>query len=200
MHDIMVWRTEECKRLLRDQIIPVCRGELLPENFWISRQQAEVDVNWQQPIPYGLLVNNVGLVWGYRRTGGDERLQQRHSVGIGGHIERSDLESTESTNTSLATLQIGLEREVYEELCDIPLNCCANAKPIAWIHEHDNQIGNLHIGLVYYLPWDSDFLPTPKAGEALHSLGFMEKREVLQDPNMEDWSKLAIRALEFFDE
>ena len=78
---------------------------------WRPRAVVEQDERWLQPIPYLLITDEQNRFWCYRRSGGDRRLADRFSCGVGGHVERID------QREELAdTLAGALRRELAEEL------------------------------------------------------------------------------------
>lgn len=155
---------------------------------WLPRQQAETDEGHLQLIPYVLLQNSRGDLWHYRRTGGDARLQERLSVGVGGHIEVGD-----GTTDLPAIAAASALRELREELSDVsPVEI---ALPIAWLYEGESAIGRVHIGWLYVLPWKSVEDPLPRPGEPMENRGFLAPGLILDDPRFELWSRLAARFL-----
>src|SRR3954454_9273568 len=61
------------------------RGEFRP------RPDAEQDPSWKQVIPYVVLRDGDAIFLMRRtRAGGDERLHDRYSIGIGGHVNPQD--------------------------------------------------------------------------------------------------------------
>lgn len=191
MASILVWRTADCAAFLQDPIVAFDSQQPLPAFHWRERASVEEDESWQQPIPYAVLIDGQDQPWVYRRSGGDARLLDRWSVGLGGHVDAGDA----AAGPGLATLRQALLRELSEELLWHPAQLAASAPPIAWIHEHDSAIGRVHLGLVFCIPWLVKELPEPRKGEALSSIGFMPIQEVLAHEQLEQWSRLAVSAL-----
>jgi predicted NUDIX family phosphoesterase len=161
----------------------------LPSDWtWLPRQQAETDEGYLQLIPYVLLQNARGDLWHYRRTGGDARLRERLSAGVGGHIEAGDGE-----HDLLPIAAATARRELREELGE-----AGNLKmpaPVAWLYEGESAIGRVHIGWLYVLPWTADEDPLPRPGEPLENRGFIAPESIPDDPRFELWSRLAARFL-----
>ena len=157
---------------------------------WLPRDQAEQDENFLQIIPYAVITHACGDIWCYRRTGGDARLTDRHSCGVGGHVDRAD----ERDNIA-STIITALRREVAEEL-GFHLPASELLFPLGWIHESRTPIGRVHLGLVFELSWTAPFAPEPVVGEALHGLGFFRPGEILGNPRFELWSHLALQLIE----
>jgi predicted NUDIX family phosphoesterase len=100
------------------------------------RPEAETDPNWKQVIPYVVLREGDRLFLMRRtRAGGDERLHDRYSIGVGGHINPQD--------TDVAG---GLRREWAEE---IEADFVPDFEPLGVLNDDDNSVGAVHLGLVY---------------------------------------------------
>ena len=100
------------------------------------RSQVEEDVAWKQLIPYVLLRDGERLFLMRRtRAGGDERLHDRYSIGVGGHVNPGD-----------GDVRGGLRREWREELD-------AGFEPefefIGLLNDDEDPVGAVHLGLVY---------------------------------------------------
>lgn len=156
---------------------------------WLERATAEHDEHYLQFIPYLLLRNPTGAVWCYARRGGDQRLLDRRSCGIGGHVERSDQRATLG-----ATLAAALQRETAEELGPEVAALLTDARPRAWIYEGLSAIGRVHIGLLYTALWRHADPPQPRE-PALESLGFLAPEAIRADARFELWSRLAVEHL-----
>jgi predicted NUDIX family phosphoesterase len=106
------------------------RGEFRP------RDEAEQDPSWKQVIPYVLLRDGDAIFLMRRtRAGGDERLHDRYSIGIGGHVNPQD-----------ADVAGGLMREWQEE---IEADFTPRFEPIGVLNDDDNEVGAVHLGLVF---------------------------------------------------
>jgi len=100
------------------------------------RGEAEEDPSWKQVIPY-LALQNGNDIFLMRRTraGGDERLHDRYSIGIGGHVTPQD-----------GGIVGGLRREWAEEMT---ADFQPDFKPIGILNDDDNAVGAVHLGLVF---------------------------------------------------
>ncbi|WP_367026812.1 NUDIX domain-containing protein [Methylococcus sp. ANG] len=186
-----------------DRVLPVVSSPVLPasdghgaalawprdsgawpgETLWLPRADAEADERYLQLIPYALLRNGRGDLWCYCRHGGDARLRERFSCGVGGHVDREDEDATLGE-----TLWNTLQRELGEELNWQPPP--EPIEPVAWIYEGLSPIGRVHLGLLYLLDWyDSD--PPSSVDPALAGIGFRPAPEILAEPRFELWSRLA---------
>jgi predicted NUDIX family phosphoesterase len=100
------------------------------------RAEAETDPSWKQLIPY-LLVRDGERIFLMRRSkaGGDERLHDRYTIGVGGHVNPEDTD-----------VLGGLRREWAEE---IKADFEPEFEPLGVLNDDDNAVGAVHLGLVY---------------------------------------------------
>lgn len=155
------------------------------ETAWLRRADAEGDEGYLQIIPYALLRDGSGALWCYRRRGGDARLRERFSCGVGGHVDREDEDATLA-----ATVWNALLRELDEELNWQPPP--EAHQPLAWIYEGISPIGRVHAGLLYLLDWQGAE-PPRSVDPALAGMGFLPVSEIIAEPRFELWSRLAAR-------
>src|SRR5688500_18255925 len=100
------------------------------------RDEVEDDATWKQVIPYLVLRAGERLFLMKRtRAGGDERLHERYSIGIGGHVNPED-----------GGVVGGLVREWSEE---IAADFTPEFTPLGLLNDDDNSVGAVHLGLVY---------------------------------------------------
>lgn len=172
---------------------PVSNLDFLQHAQWQSRAQAEHNEAWLQPIPYLLLRNASGQIWCYQRSGGDARLTDRCSCGVGGHVDVQDAQPNAPIDP-LVTLRRALLREVAEELGA----GAADLGQLSFqglIFEGLSPIGRVHLGMLFTAQWLPDLPPQPVVGEALLGLGFMPASTIGNHANFELWSQLAARYL-----
>lgn len=146
------------------------------------RARMEEDPTHKQVIPY--LVLRDGERWFLmRRTraGGDARLHDRWSIGVGGHLNPGD-----------GDVLGGLRREWREE---IEADFEPEFRPVGLLNDDTTPVGRVHLGLVYVA--DADGRPvaireTDKlAGSFVEGSAVAAVRE-----DLETWSRLAFDALE----
>jgi predicted NUDIX family phosphoesterase len=100
------------------------------------RSEAETDSSWKQVIPY-LLLRDGDRIFLMRRTraGGDARLHDLYSIGVGGHVNPED-----------GDVLGGLRREWAEE---IDADFEPDFDPLGVLNDDDTPVGAVHLGLVY---------------------------------------------------
>ena len=151
------------------------------EGFFMRRGDAEEDPTHKQVIPY--LVLRDGERWFLmRRTraGGDARLHDRWSIGVGGHLNPGDVD-----------VLGGLRREWGEELVADFEPVYA---PVGLLNDDTTAVGSVHVGFVYV----ADAGGRPVAIRETDKLegAFASTAEVaaVRD-DLETWSRLVFDAL-----
>ena len=145
------------------------------------RAAMERDPRFKQVIPY-LVLRDRGRFFLMRRTraGGDERLHDRFSIGVGGHLNPGDVD-----------LAGGLAREWSEELV---ADFVPEFRLLGLLNDDETEVGRVHLGVVYLaeaagrpvLVRETDKLEgafaEPAAVRAVHD-------------RMETWSQLVLDAI-----
>jgi predicted NUDIX family phosphoesterase len=100
------------------------------------RDEAEDDPAWKQVIPYLLLRDGERLFLMRRtRAGGDERLHDLYTIGVGGHVNPDD-----------GDVLGGLRREWAEE---IESDFEPEFEAIGILNDDDNAVGAVHLGFIF---------------------------------------------------
>jgi len=119
---------------------PLPHGPLLAaidqHGSYRRRGDAENDPSWKQVIPYVALRDGDDVFLMRRsRAGGDVRLHDRYTIGVGGHVNPED-----------GGIEGGLRREWSEEMA-------AAFQPdfvtVGLLNDDDNAVGAVHLGLVF---------------------------------------------------
>jgi predicted NUDIX family phosphoesterase len=169
--------------------------------FFTSKGPAETNPNIKQLIPY-IVIKKQYRYFVYRRTKecGEPKLHNLLSLGIGGHINNTDvnvtldllnLESNLKLENQVLTYFGGLLREVKEELNTVP-DFFENLFYIrGLLYNNANLLGQVHFGLIHIaeLNADIDF----KTDNTIQSVGFLDIDTIKSYKNeFEDWSQLVI--------
>ena len=101
-----------------------------------ARDVMERDPSFKQVIPYLVLLDGPRIFL-MRRTqaGGDARLHDRFSIGVGGHLNPGD-----------GGLLGGLEREWNEE---VVADFVPDFELVALLNDDTTEVGSVHLGAVY---------------------------------------------------
>jgi predicted NUDIX family phosphoesterase len=110
--------------------------------FFVERQVAERTPEWKQIIPYSVLIQGERVLLMRRlATGGEQRLHNRLSIGVGGHINPEDLEDSGPRNP----IEAGTRRELSEELV---LEGSFDIRTLGILNDDSNPVGAVHLGWV----------------------------------------------------
>jgi predicted NUDIX family phosphoesterase len=152
------------------------------EGRFRPRAEMEADPSFKQLIPYLVLRDGVRFFLMRRtRAGGDPRLHDRYSIGVGGHLNPGDVD-----------LPGGLRREWAEEVV-------ADFEPafrlVALLNDDTTEVGSVHLGAVYV----ADAAGRPVAIREVDKLegAFADPADVAAVADrLESWSRLTFEYLE----
>ena len=150
------------------------------------RAAMESDPSWKQVIPYPVLRD--GSSWFLmRRTraGGDARLHDRYSIGVGGHVNPED-------GGLDGDLRGALRREWHEELV---VDFVPEFRFIGLLNDDSAPVGEVHVGLVF----EGDAAGRPVAIRETDKLtgSFVDAADVASVADrLETWSRIAFELLE----
>jgi predicted NUDIX family phosphoesterase len=146
------------------------------------REAMEHDPGFKQVIPYLVLRDGARYFLMRRsRGGGDDRLHERHSIGVGGHVNPGDRD-----------LDGGLRREWAEEL---EADFVPEFRLVGLLNDDTTDVGAVHLGVVYV---------ADAAGRAVNiretdklTGRFVDPGEVAAvAEQLETWSRLVFEQLE----
>lgn len=149
------------------------------------REQVEEDPSFKQIIPY-LIVRHTDRLFLFQRSaaGTEARLRGLFSIGVGGHINRSDVVGASDL------VAAGLRRELDEELV---IHGAWRARLVGVLNDDTNAVGRVHFGLVHIVDVVS---PDVAVRESDTLTGRMASREdvlAVRD-RMETWSHLILES------
>ncbi|RXK18173.1 NUDIX domain-containing protein [Macrococcus sp. DPC7161] len=152
------------------------------------RGDMEEDPSYKQLISYCILENEHDEILVYERLsgGGEARLHGLSSIGIGGHM--NELGEATIENVLLENAKRELEEEVGLE--NINLN---QLSLIGFINDDGNEVGRVHIGLVFKLKVQSKDVEV-KETDTL-KIDWHQSSTLLQNATYESWSQLIIEQL-----
>jgi predicted NUDIX family phosphoesterase len=145
------------------------------------RPAAEADTSIKQIIPYLVLRDGERIFLMKRtRAGGDARLYDRYSVGVGGHMNPGDGSVIE-----------GLEREWREELV-------ADFRPefryLGLLNDDEVDVGRHHLGIVFVAEAAGRPVEVRETDKLSGSFETLETVMAAYD-RMETWSQLVLDAI-----
>ena len=150
--------------------------------MYVPRASAESDRTLKQIIPY-LVLRDGDRIFLMKRTraGGDARLHDRYTIGIGGHLNPGD-------DSALS----GLEREWHEELeaAFVP-----QFRFLGLLNDDTVDVGVHHLGLVYLAEASGRSVGVRETDKLSGSFERIEVVRAAYDL-METWSQLVLDAID----
>lgn len=149
------------------------------------RAEMEADPSMKQIIPY-MIVRHGSRFFLFQRTtaGGEPRLHGKFSIGVGGHVNRADVEGATDP------MDAGLRRELEEELL---IDGTWRARLVGVLNDDTNSVGQVHFGLVHIVEVGSPEISVRESDTLTGRLADAAELRGLYD-RMETWSQLILDA------
>lgn len=157
---------------------------------FLPRSAAENDPSFKQIIPYALITNGGRILHYVRgRKTGEQRLAAKGSIGIGGHVNLSDLASPQINAT---TYHNGVRREVTEEIV-FPGPVRESVR--ALLNDDSSEVGRVHLGVVHVFELETSEV---RPGESeITELAFLTPEELRRRYEaLESWSRICVDGLD----
>jgi predicted NUDIX family phosphoesterase len=174
------------------------------EGFFVERDYAERTPTLQQIIPYTLVLRGEDLLLLQRTKGGGEtRLHNKLSIGVGGHVNPvdaihpgSDEDGAKGAASRICDpLPAATRREVLEE--ELIVTGQTRLTPIGLLNDDTNAVGAVHVGLVQVLEvleGDAQIREVDQlCGDFVTKSQLRQKLE--EGANFETWSSLLVPEL-----
>lgn len=168
---------------------------LTREGFFVERPWAERSPAYKQLIPYTLVLCGDRILLTRRTKGGGEaRLHDKHSIGIGGHINPIDLEVALKQGEVRNPLPAGAVREIEEELL---VHGNYTLSTVGLINDDSNSVGAVHLGIVHVMRVDGSVEVREKDQLEGRMVTVSELQALVRSgANVETWSKLLVPHLD----
>lgn len=120
-------------------------------HFFLDRAAAEEDPSHKQIIPYCIFKCAERILYYTRgKSGGEDRLHAKISIGVGGHINPVDMgEGRKGASAYYAAVQ----REIEEEL---DIACDYTMRVVGLLNDDSNSVGQVHLGIVHLVELEKD--------------------------------------------
>lgn len=143
----------------------------------------ETDLTYKQIIPYLIFKHkNRYFLMERKATASEQRLKNKCTLGIGGHIRKEDMKTN--------SLFDWARREFHEE---VDYQGSFSIKPLGILNDDSNEVGKVHVGFVFLLEGDSNAISIKSE---LKSGTLATKQECLAaKERMETWSQLVLEQL-----
>ena len=153
----------------------------------VRRGDVEDDENYKQVIPYIVLVKNSDIFTYRRLTGGGEaRLHNQMSIGLGGHMNVSGAENWADELTTNAIRELDEELDI-QNVKDVKLNM------IGVINDDAGEAGLYHVGVLFVVNINDDAEVSVRETDQIEGRWFTIKELSIPEvfEGLESWSKMA---------
>lgn len=151
-----------------------------------ERETLETDESFRQIVVYVLTMKGDNILC-YQRSkkGGEDRLHNLQSFGIGGHVNIGDIVQLEGQILIADTLWQACNREYNEEL-NMSL---ISSKLVGILKLSETVVDRVHLGMVYISNIDVDMF---EHDETITNLRWVKKYKAGQVENLETWSQTLV--------
>ena len=150
---------------------------------YIPRGHAETNSDYKQIIPYLVFkYKDKFFVMQRKATASEQRLANKYSLGIGGHIRQDDIQNNNIFDWS--------KREFAEE---VNYHGELNISTIGVLNDDSNDVGKVHLGMVMLLEGDNDNITIKDEHKSGVLMTLKEIKAI--GANMESWSQLILPKL-----
>lgn len=170
--------------------------ELLQQAEYHTRYLMEGNPNYKQIIPYILVKDTLEphgklLVYERSASGGENRLHNKYSIGVGGHLDQN-MEDTFESNVEC--FWNGAARELKEEL-GISADT-TNFDLLATVYDDSNDVGKVHFGIVLGYTLKEGETITSGETDILVNRKFVPGEDLDEYfDSMENWSQAILRSV-----
>lgn len=184
--------------MIDEQILVVKRAKLLKDDAWhglnqtdpqtyiaainahkefLPRTHMETDPHYKQIIPYVVFTHNDRYFLMQRQSkASEQRLKNKYSFGIGGHIRKEDMTSNDIFDWA--------QREFHEE---VNYHGTLKITPLGLLNDDTNEVGKVHLGLVLLLEGNSADISVKSELKNGYMLTLQECEQYYE--SMETWSQ-----------
>jgi len=157
---------------------------VLAHKTFQPREMMEYDPQYKQIIPY-LVFHHAGKLFLMQRSADarEQRLQNRYSIGIGGHVRQEDMQTDNIVDWA--------HREFHEE---VAYDGAIQPTFLGILNDDSNEVGKVHAAFVYLLHGDSANISIKsemKSGTLVSLQGCLAYQD-----RMESWSQIVLDALQ----
>ncbi len=164
--------------------------------FFVEREYAERTPSLKQVIPY-TIVERGGKVLCLTRTksGGEVRLHNKLSIGVGGHINPVDLTAGPEGQDSRNPIPQATQREVLDE--ELNVEGAHTLRSVGLINDDSNPVGAVHVGWVQVLSTEGE-VSVREVDQLIGSFHTVSELQGMLEngANFETWSSFLIPKLD----
>lgn len=151
---------------------------------YIPRAHAETNPAYKQIIPYMIFrFEQKIFVMQRKSTASEQRLANKYSLGIGGHIRQEDIIDNDIFSWA--------KREFEEE---VSYNGSLKISKIGVLNDESTEVSKVHLGMVLLLEGDNENIQIKDEHKSGMLLTFTECKALY--PLLENWSQMVLNFLE----
>lgn len=155
-------------------------GVIRDRHFFKPRGEVEEDPSYQQIIPYVVFRHGDRYFLTHRlRASSEKRLRKQYSLGVGGHINRSDVGDGDPVLD-------GLKREWNEE---VVYEGRFSARLLGLLNEDSSPVSKVHLGVVFLVDGDSPDIAIRETDKLAGELLTLDEMRMYYLA-MESWSQI----------
>lgn len=148
------------------------------EKEFLPRSQMELDVNYKQIIPYLVFTHdNKYFLMQRQSQSTEQRLKNKYSLGIGGHIREEDITGK--------TLFDWAAREFEEE---VNFSGSYKIEALGILNDDSNPVGQVHVGFVFLMHGNSPDITVKSELKSGNLYSLTECANYYE--NMETWTQI----------
>ena len=154
---------------------------------FMPRSSAETNFNYKQIIPYVIFrYNNEIFCTSRKQKQTEQRLHNKLSIGIGGHINDTDL------NTEMdECFNHGMTREIHEEIL---VNDNINPVFIGVINNNEIEVDSVHVGVCFIVDLQSANVAVKETNKMTGK--FENFNDLISNYSyLEEWSKIVVDSM-----
>lgn len=159
-------------------------------HFFMDRAAAEEDPSHKQLIPYCIFkCGDRVLHYTRGKSGGEDRLHAKISIGVGGHINPVDMGEGRQ---GAAAYYSAVQREIDEEL---EIGCDYEMRIVGLLNDDSNPVGQVHLGVVHLVELESEEVSSREDALANLSWATVDELNGSLFERLETWSAFCARWL-----
>jgi predicted NUDIX family phosphoesterase len=156
------------------------RAVIRERHFFMPRADVEEDPTYQQIIPYVVFHHGDRYFLTHRlRASAERRLRRQYSLGVGGHINKADLQGGDP-------IQDGMRREWEEEVI---YEGRFEAKLLGLLNDDSAPVSKVHLGVVFLIEGDSPQISIRETEKLAGELLTLSEMRIFY-LGMESWSQI----------
>lgn len=168
---------------LQHEVLDDVMQAIATKKEFLPRSIMELDINYKQIIPYLVFkYQDQYFLMQRQAKASEQRLQNKYTLGIGGHIRQEDL-----TQDSIFQWA---KREFHEE---VTYNGSLELTTLGVLNDDSNAVGQVHLGLVLLLQGDSSDIQVKSELKSGQLVTLQELKLFYE--HMESWSQIVYQTL-----